>query len=42
MNRRSAGDYSVLFNADKLPSGIYYYTLTAGKYSSTKKMVLMK
>ncbi|MBP6671969.1 MAG: cellulase family glycosylhydrolase [Bacteroidetes bacterium] len=40
--QKTAGAYSVVFNADKLPSGIYYYTLNAGKYSSTKKMIVMK
>ena len=26
----------------KLGSGVYYYTITAGQFSETKKMLLMK
>ncbi|KAA3608424.1 MAG: T9SS C-terminal target domain-containing protein [Calditrichaeota bacterium] len=32
----------VTFNANGFASGVYYYTLTAGDLTSTKKMVLMK
>ena len=38
----SAGKYSVNFNAEYLSSGIYIYQLKAGKFISTKKMLLMK
>jgi hypothetical protein len=37
-----AGTYEVEFNATNLPSGIYFYTLQAGSFIETKKMVLMK
>lgn len=37
-----AGNYAVDFNASSLASGIYYYTITAGSYTATKKMILMK
>ncbi|HAX47963.1 MAG TPA: choice-of-anchor B family protein [Ignavibacteria bacterium] len=37
-----AGDRTVSFNAAQLPSGIYFYTLQAGDYFSSKKMVLIK
>jgi Secretion system C-terminal sorting domain/Kelch motif len=37
-----AGNYSVEFDASNLSSGIYYYTLTAGDFKDTKKMVLIK
>jgi hypothetical protein len=39
---RSAGEYSVLFNAKDLSSGIYYYSLTINNYSSVRKMILLK
>jgi len=36
------GLYVKTFHGTSLPSGIYYYRLTAGDYSSTQKMVLLK
>lgn len=39
---KSAGRYSVTFNAKNLPSGVYFYRIQAGDYVSTKKMLLMK
>jgi Secretion system C-terminal sorting domain len=39
---KSAGTYQVNFNAADLPSGIYFYRLTAGNYTSVKKMTLLK
>jgi hypothetical protein len=36
------GIYNYEFNGKKLASGVYFYTLTAGNYSETKKMVLTK
>lgn len=39
---KEAGSYSVEFNASNLPSGIYVYKLTAGKFVSTKKLLLLK
>jgi hypothetical protein len=38
----TAGNYSIKFSADKLSSGIYFYTITAGQYKDTKKMLLVK
>ncbi len=40
--RQNAGDHSVTFNASNLPSGVYFYRLTAGDFSKTKKMILAK
>ena len=37
-----AGEYEVEFDGTALTSGIYFYTLTAGNISSTKKMILMR
>jgi len=37
-----AGNHQLTFNAAGLTSGIYLYKLTAGDYSSTKKMTLLK
>jgi hypothetical protein len=39
---KSAGKYSVKFNASSYSSGIYYYRLEAGEYKSIKKMMLLK
>ncbi|MBK7378337.1 MAG: T9SS type A sorting domain-containing protein [Ignavibacteriales bacterium] len=36
------GNYQIDFNASELSSGIYYYTLTVGNFTSTKKMSLVK
>jgi photosystem II stability/assembly factor-like uncharacterized protein len=37
-----AGDHNVIFNADRLSSGVYFYTLKAGNKIETRKMMLMK
>jgi hypothetical protein len=37
-----AGTYEMEFNAKGLSSGIYYYRLTAGDFSETNKMILVK
>ncbi|MCE1189377.1 MAG: T9SS type A sorting domain-containing protein [Ignavibacteria bacterium] len=39
---KTAGEYSITFNASHLPSGIYFYSLHAGNFSAVKKMVLIK
>lgn len=39
---RTAGEYEVEFNAENLPTGIYFYRLKAGDFIQTKKMVLLK
>ncbi len=35
-------NHQVIFDASKLASGIYYYTLSAGNFTSTKKLILLK
>jgi photosystem II stability/assembly factor-like uncharacterized protein len=37
-----AGDYKVTFNGTNLSSGVYFYRLTTGYFSQTKKMLLLK
>jgi len=36
------GTYEVDWNASSHPSGVYFYKLTSGDYTQTKKMVLIK
>ncbi len=36
------GFHSVKFNAGNFPSGVYVYRIVAGKYSESKKLVILK
>lgn len=38
----TAGNHTYNFDASKLTSGVYFYKLQTGKFSETKKMILMK
>jgi hypothetical protein len=38
----NSGQYKYDWNAAGYPSGVYFYRLTAGKYSEVRKMVLVK
>lgn len=40
--KQPAGNYRVSFKSNNLSSGIYFYKLTAGNFSETKRMVLIK
>jgi hypothetical protein len=37
-----AGTYEVDWDATGYPSGVYFYSITAGEYKETKRMVLLK
>jgi uncharacterized protein (TIGR02145 family) len=39
---KAAGNYSVQFNANNLPGGIYMYKMESGNYSAVKKFILLK
>jgi M6 family metalloprotease-like protein len=39
---KQPGYYSVEFNANNLPSGIYFYQLKAGNFNQVRKMILLK
>ncbi|MBK6539666.1 MAG: T9SS type A sorting domain-containing protein [Ignavibacteria bacterium] len=40
--KQNAGSYSVDFNGEGFPSGVYFCKLSAGEYSEIKRMVLIK
>jgi hypothetical protein len=40
--RKAAGSYSVKFDASDLVAGIYFYTLRAGEFQQTKKLIVIK
>ena len=39
---KGPGEYQINFDAKNLPSGVYFYKIEASKYSSVKKMMLVK
>jgi flagellar hook assembly protein FlgD len=46
-SEKNAGTHSVSWNGrdndgKKLGSGVYFYTMTSGNFTSTKKLVLLK
>ncbi len=40
--QQPTGSYAVNFDADRFNSGMYFYRLTAGNYTKTMKMLLLK
>jgi hypothetical protein len=42
LDEKAAGYHEVQFDAKGLPSGVYLYKLKAGKFSETKKMIIVK
>jgi hypothetical protein len=39
---KPAGSYEVVFDGSNLSNGVYYYTINAGSFRNTKKMILLK
>jgi len=39
---KSAGSYSIKFDASNLANGVYYYQLRSGNFVQTRKMIFMK
>jgi len=39
---QEGGSYDVIFQPKNLASGIYFYKLTSGNFTSTKKLILLK
>lgn len=39
---QNAGRYSIDFNAEGLSSGVYFYRLTSGQFSETRKLILLR
>jgi Secretion system C-terminal sorting domain len=39
---QNIGSHQVSFNANNLTSGVYFYTIKAGSFTSTRKMMLIK
>jgi len=39
---KKAGRYNISFNALNLPSGVYFYKMSAGNFSDVKRMMLVK
>lgn len=41
-NYQTAGNYSILFDAENLPSGVYFCNMQSGDFFANKKLVLLK
>ena len=40
--KQKPGVYKVHFNADNLPSGVYFYKINVGNFNQVRKMILLK
>jgi len=40
--RKQAGEHTVVWSTEGMPSGVYFCRLVAGDFQQTKRMVLMK
>ena len=40
--QQQAGYYDVVFRGDGLASGVYFYGIQAGSFTSVKKLLLLK
>ena len=41
-DNKNSGEYSVVFDASQLVSGVYFYQMQAGDFKETKKLVFLK
>jgi len=39
---QNAGPHSIVFDASRLSSGVYFYSIEAGSFKQAKKMLLVK
>lgn len=39
---KAPGNYEINFDATQLPTGVYFYKISAGKFSKVKKMLLIR
>jgi len=40
--QKESGSYEIIFNAEELSSGVYFYKLESGEYSKIRKMILLR
>jgi len=40
--KQGSGNYQVIFNAKDISGGVYFYKLTSGNHTETKKMILLQ